>query len=64
MTMSLPVRQTTKVTAIRVAWRIDGLHGRGDWMHVSDRPLLQQIVDDWNSELAPASHWIEERCGS
>ena len=64
MTMSLPERKTIKITAIRVAWLIDGVHGHGYWMHVSDRPQLQQMVDDGNIRYGSASHWIEERCDS
>ena len=47
---------------IRIAWRLKGPAGHGDWFEGGklDHLLLEGTVANCNSHYGPGTHWIEE----
>lgn len=46
---------------IRIAWKLDGASGHGDWFDAESRPLLEAHIDELLSRFGLGTHWIEEQ---
>ena len=43
----------------RVVWEIDVRSGHGEWHHIADKPMLDDLVNSMNTQYGEGTHWTE-----